>query len=110
LLAQQRGQRAVLWMENSFRGQQVASPGQGSFLPTFIIMMKEEFNITGTRLPHLHCMMDNRAKLAGVMEMIETGKKLAIRAGSTRLEKERCGLEVKIIFLRAWVYSFVFGN
>ncbi|GAB4415864.1 MAG: AAA family ATPase [Bacteroidia bacterium] len=35
--------------------------------------MKKEFNITGTCLPHLHYMMDNRAKLAGVMKMIEHG-------------------------------------
>ena len=35
--------------------------------------MPKKFNITGTCLPHLHYMMDNGAKLAEVMEMIEAG-------------------------------------
>ena len=40
--------------------------------------MQKEFTITGTCLPHLHYMMDNRAKLAGVMKMIEAGEYFTI--------------------------------
>ncbi|MEZ4829335.1 MAG: AAA family ATPase [Bacteroidia bacterium] len=36
--------------------------------------MKKEFNITGTCYPDQHYMMDNRTKLAGVIELIERGK------------------------------------
>jgi hypothetical protein len=40
--------------------------------------MQKEFNITGTCLPDRHYMMDHRAKLAGVMKMIERGKYFTI--------------------------------
>ncbi len=40
--------------------------------------MQKKFNITGTCLPHLHYMMDNRAKLAEVMKMIEAGEYFTI--------------------------------
>jgi hypothetical protein len=40
--------------------------------------MQKKFNITGTCLPHLHYMMDNSAKLAGVMKMIEGGEYFTI--------------------------------
>ncbi|MEZ4829327.1 MAG: ATP-binding protein, partial [Bacteroidia bacterium] len=36
--------------------------------------MKKKFNITGTCYPDQHYMMDNQAKLAGVMNMIESGE------------------------------------
>ena len=40
--------------------------------------MKKKFNITGTCYPHRHYMMDNRAKLSGVMAMIEAGEYFTI--------------------------------
>jgi hypothetical protein len=36
--------------------------------------MKKEFNITGVCFPHLHYMMDTRAKMATIMDMVERGK------------------------------------
>jgi len=36
--------------------------------------MKKKFNITGTCYPALHYMMDNRAKLKAVMDMVEAGE------------------------------------
>lgn len=36
--------------------------------------MKKEFNITGACYPHLHYMMDTRAKMAAIMDMVERGQ------------------------------------
>ena len=40
--------------------------------------MKKKFNITGTCSPQRHYMMDNSAKLAGIMELIESGEYFTI--------------------------------
>ena len=47
------------------------------FFP-YLHPMQTKFNITGTCLPHLHYMMDNSAKLAGVMKMIVEGEYFTI--------------------------------
>jgi hypothetical protein len=36
--------------------------------------MKKEFNITGACYPHLHYMMDTRAKMTAIIDMVERGK------------------------------------
>jgi hypothetical protein len=62
--------------------------------------MKKEFNITGVCFPHLHYMMDTRAKMATIMDMVEQKQNIIIN------RPQQHGVTTALEHLENKLYSF----